>query len=331
MAWKIRIKEHKTGSISEQTLDQPVVHLGRDPNSDIVLDHGRISRRHLKLSDTDGHMYLEESSRNGTFVRIADHWVKIHGEIGLLPPFKFRVADWSVIVDRTPEPEPVEEDQMWDQSVIIPAGSLAQQQVAILVFDLCESSLIASQDDHMAYHLKNRLNQIGDPVLAEYQRKFFKSTGDGFLATFEDSNKALAAAIKLEERIQLRNERTSNAPIHYRIALHYGETWAIMSGGEEDIHGNDVNITFRIEGAQSSAFKDVQALFPKRDRILCSARFIETLDDDDPLVDRSREVPCGDATLKGITEPVSIVWLKTAFSVEDLDATLATQTLHGPR
>jgi class 3 adenylate cyclase len=331
MAWKISIKDHKSGSVSEQTLDQRSVHLGRDPNSDILLEHSRVSRRHLELRQgDDDHLYLLETSRNGTFVRLADKWCRIHGTIGLIPPFTFRIADWSVQAEQIiAEPAVEEVEQTWDESVIIPAGSLAQQTESILVFDLCESSLIASKDDHMAYHLKHRLTQIAEPVLEEYNHRFFKSTGDGFLATFKDADKALQAAIKIEDHIQYRNQRTTNAPIHYRLALHYGDVWAISAGGD-DIHGNDVNITFRIEGVQSAAFAEVRTLFPKRDRILCSERFRKQVEDTVEQLS-SGCVSCGAATLKGIVDPVIIYWLKTQYSEEDLDATMATQSIPAPR
>lgn len=332
MAWKIRIKDHKSGSVSEQTFDQRTVHLGRDPNSDIQLEHARVSRRHLELREEDGNrLYLVESSRNGTFVRMADQWSRINGTIGLLPPFVFRVADWSVQVDQelAAEPQVDDSEQTWDQSVIIPAGSLAHQTEAILVFDLCESSSIANKDDHMAYHLKQRLTQIADPVLEKYDRRFFKNTGDGFLATFNDPDKALEAAIELENRIQYRNLRTSNVPIHYRIALHYGDVWAISSGGE-DVHGNDVNVTFRIEGVQAPAFDNVLELFPKRDRILCSARFYGEVEENAECLSVGC-VNCGAATLKGITAPVNIYWLKTQYSAQDLDSTMAIRGPQSPR
>ena len=327
MAWKLRIKEHNSGSVSEQILDQPTVHIGRDPNGDVALRHDRVSRRHVELRATDrGTISLTDSSSNGTFVREDDKWVRFEGTVELPLPFVLRIAHWTIKVDEGSTPKPAEEEaeQTWDQSVMIPVANLGQRTEAILVFDLCESSLIASKDDHMAYHLKQRLTQIAEPILDEYGRRFFKSTGDGFLATFADSEKALQAAIKVEDHIQYRNQRTSNMPIHYRIALHYGDVWAISAGGD-DVHGNDVNITFRIEGVQSSEFPSVITLFPKRDRILCSDAFREIVKDS---VDRisSECLHCGAATLKGIVDPVDIYWLKTEHSIDDLDSTLALRS-----
>lgn len=327
MAWKLRIKDHNSGEVSELTLDQPTVHIGRDPNGDVTLKHDRVSRRHVELRNNGaGSVLALDFSSNGSFVREDDKWVRIDGSVELSPPFVLRIAHWTVKLEEIVAPEPTDDDpeQTWDQSVMIPVANLGQRTETILVFDLCESSLIASKDDHMAYHLKQRLTQIAEPILDEFGRRFFKSTGDGFLATFEDPSKALEAAIKVEDHIQYRNQRTSNMPIHYRIALHHGDVWAISAGGD-DVHGNDVNITFRIEGVQSPAFSDVIALFPKRDRILCSGAYREVVKE---TVDQlaSECLFCGAATLKGIVNPVDIYWLKTQHSVEDLDSTLAIRT-----
>lgn len=324
MVWKIKIKDHKTGSVFDRELDQATVHIGRDPNGDVMLKNDRVSRRHVELSrDETGGVSVQDSSSNGTFVHRNDEWVAVKDAESLTPPFVLRVAHWTLKIDHVAAPVAVEEEaeQTWDQSVMIPAANLGQRTEAILVFDLCESSLIASTDDHMAYHLKQRLTQIAEPILEEYGRRFFKSTGDGFLVTFPDADKALQAAIKVEDHVQYRNQRTSNEPIHYRIALHYGGVWTISAGGD-DVHGNDVNITFRIEGVQAPAFDDTKVLFPKRDRILCSGRFRDAVQDSLELLSTESEY-CGAADLKGITEPVEIYWLKTQYSIEDLDSTLA--------
>jgi pSer/pThr/pTyr-binding forkhead associated (FHA) protein len=50
-------------------LDRAVLHLGRSPSADIVVDHVTVSRRHAVLSDEDGHtVLLDDRSRNGVLV-----------------------------------------------------------------------------------------------------------------------------------------------------------------------------------------------------------------------------------------------------------------------
>ncbi|MDA0821268.1 MAG: adenylate/guanylate cyclase domain-containing protein [Proteobacteria bacterium] len=324
MIWKLRIKDHKTNITSNVELDSALLQIGRDPNCDVVLPHDRVSRRHVELraNATDDATVLDLSS-NGTFVRRREEWIRIDDSLEICPPCTLRIAHFTIKIEEVVLGKSVQEvaEQTWDQSVMIPVASLGQRTEAILVFDLCESSFIANKDDHMAYHMKQRLTQIAEPILEEYGRRFFKSTGDGFLATFEQPDKALQAAIKVEHHIQMRNQRTTNEPIHYRIALHYGDVWAISVGGE-DVHGNDINVTFRIEGLQASSFAETKVLFPKQDRILCSKRFYDCIENH-PVSTQVENVHCGAAALKGIVDVVDIDWLKTKYSPEDLDSTLA--------
>jgi hypothetical protein len=50
-------------------LDRAVLHLGRSPSADIVLDHVTVSRRHAVLSDENGRtVLLDDRSRNGVLV-----------------------------------------------------------------------------------------------------------------------------------------------------------------------------------------------------------------------------------------------------------------------
>ena len=303
MGWEIHLTDLERGEKTNRSFMQGSVRIGRSPENELQLKHNQISRLHLTLTKEGERYFAEDSSRNGTFLKVGDRWMRISGKVELKPPVTLRVADWLARVDYVIE-------EQWDQSVVIPAGRLGKHTEAILVFDLCDSSRLASEDDQMAYHTKQRLTQIADPVLAEFGVRFFKSTGDGFLATFPDPTKALAATLELENRIQLRNRKTANPPIHYRLALHYGETWSISTGGQ-DIHGNDVNITFRIEGVQSESFAEVSAVFPRRDRILCSANLERAVPNDAPVRSNIEPVLCGAANLKGITEPVDIYLIRT--------------------
>lgn len=333
MVWKIVLTNSAGTQTTERRVDRPLIRFGREAGNEVVINHPRVSRLHCSLIHNSGRNFLRDSSRNGVMLGSGNEWNRVSGEIGILTPIRLLLPDWTVDIDwiderpqavtlvprtaapppKSDSPEPQPEEQHWDQSVIIPAGRLKQRKEAVLVFDLCESSIIASKDDHMAYHLKSRLSQIAEPLLAEHRRRFFKSTGDGFLATFDSCGSALKATVELEDRIQQRNQRTQNTPIHYRLALHFGDTWEI-SAGAEDIHGHDVNVTFRIEGVQAPSFTDRRAEFPARDRILCSDDFLVALRRETGSEAGYRFIGCGTAALKGIDEPVAIHWIATRYS-----------------
>jgi class 3 adenylate cyclase len=256
---------------------------------------------HLTLSKDGEQYFAEDSSRNGSFLKHGDQWQRLETKTELQLPATIRLADWALKID-------YQADEDWDKSVIIPAGHLVKRTETIMVFDLCESSKIANQNDHMAYHLKARLQQLAEPVLTEYGMRFFKGTGDGFLATFVSAAKTVSAALELVSRIKHRNSRTTNPPIHYRIALHHGDTWGISTGGQ-DIHGNDVNITFRIEGAQAETFTAPAVEFPRMDRILCSKALLTEITDKEGTTVPTEVSEIGPASLKGIHDPVVIYFV----------------------
>jgi len=304
MGWEIRLTDLERGGQTARSFAHRTIRIGRHTDNELVLKHNQVSRLHLTLTKEGDRYFAEDSSRNGSFLKEGERWTRIEGKTELKLPATIRLADWSARIE-------YQTDEDWDKSVIIPAGHLVKRTEAILVFDLCESSRIANENDHMALHLKQRLMQICDPVLAEFSMRFFKGTGDGFLATFPSGLKALGAALEIEKRLSLRNARTANEPIHYRIAIHSGETWGISTGGQ-DIHGNDVNIAFRIEGVQREAFAGDVPDFPRMDRLMCSKAALDELAAHAAVPEDVEPIELGSATLKGIQDPVALYWLKTA-------------------
>ena len=298
MGWELRLTDLERGGQTSRSFSQTTVRIGRHSENELVLKHNQISRTHLTMTKDGERYFVEDSSRNGSFLKRDGAWHRLDSKTEVILPATVRLADWSIKIDYQP-------DEDWNQSVIIPAGHLVKRTETIMVFDLCESSRIASEDDHMAYHLKHRVQQLAEPVLNENGMRFFKSTGDGFLATFASPAKSVVAALEVVNRIKQRNSRTSNEPIHYRISLHHGETWGISTGGQ-DIHGNDVNIAFRIEGVQAEAFTASHVTLSRMDRILCSKALLDEISapgaDNLPIM--TAEV--GMANLKGIHDPVAI-------------------------
>ena len=84
-----------------------------------------------------------------------------------------------------------------------------------------------------------------------------------------------------------------------------------MAGSEQDIHGNDINITFRIEGVQAEAFPAASTEFPRMDRVLCSASMLASASAESLLPSGFEAIEIGAANLKGIQDPVRVLWLKT--------------------
>lgn len=298
MGWEIHVTDLERGEENRRTFSQSVLRVGRHSDVELVLRHQMLSRVHLTLTEDGGRFYAEDSSRNGSFLQVGSEWERLEGRRAIQLPATIRLADFSLRIDHQTE-------QDWDKSVIIPAGHLVKRSEAIMVFDLCESSRIANENDHMAYHLKTRLQQLVEPLMQEYDARFFKGTGDGFLATFASPVKATRAALEIGQRIEQRNARTTNPPIHFRIALHFGDTWEI-STGTEDMHGNDLNIAFRIEGVQAESFVEPATALPRMDRVVCSAALQIEVERAEERFTALRFTPLGEARLKGIQDPVRI-------------------------
>jgi class 3 adenylate cyclase len=146
----------------------------------------------------------------------------------------------------------------------------------IMVLDLCESSKLANTDEKMAFHLTMRLQSIAKRILDKANVDFFKSTGDGFIATFDNVMNAFDAAESLLKVLKTRNKRTPNPPINVRIALHAGKTH-IYGDTNKDIYGIDVDLTFRLEHVKAGAFPSLKTVLPEQNRILCSKDFVHEL------------------------------------------------------
>ena len=118
-----------------------------------------------------------------------------------------------------------------------------------------------------------------------------------------------AGVVEMLGRLGKRNLRTQHSTIHVRIGLHVGTTYVIHPESG-DLHGNDVNIAFRLEGLTSDAFESSEAPFPEQDRILVTRTFREDLPPDQIPANTSFQ-SCGEAKLKGITAPTGIFLVNT--------------------
>ncbi|MBF0188542.1 MAG: O-acetyl-ADP-ribose deacetylase [Magnetococcales bacterium] len=309
MRWKLVLENLEKGTSRGIYVNKPRVRIGRTTDNDVSIPHAQVSRHHANLMTEGNFIFLEDrDSRNGTYLMVGKQWVKVNGKRDIRLPCMVRFGVvWQVRIESALAAATPDDACETENSLIFSINEL-QRNEAILVLDLCGSSQMANADESMAYHLKGRLNHLAGQVFSKFNARFMKSTGDGFLATFSSPQLALGAAVVLDDRIHDRNRRTDNPPIHFRISLHIGAVYTIESMGVDgaDVHGNDVNIAFRIEGVQQDSFQDMEGELPVEDRILCSETFFEQCE-------RSKMLPfpvamrrCGVAVLKGIQEPMAI-------------------------
>ena len=127
------------------------------------------------------------------------------------------------------------------------SGGRREIPEAVMVADICESSrMMDLYGDGATYIIKNALEDIMFPIFKDNKSSFTKSTGDGFLVCFPNLKSALDSAIQVLERVNTYNSNVVDGPqIHLRFAIHFGEVRVMP---DEDRHGTNINIPFRVEG-----------------------------------------------------------------------------------
>ncbi|MBF0357605.1 MAG: adenylate/guanylate cyclase domain-containing protein [Magnetococcales bacterium] len=338
------ITDIQTGKKDCVILQGDVLTIGRSDQSDIVINSSNISRNHARLLFKKKNWFIEDcGSSNGTYIKRNGIFEKITGKQKISKSTIIRLSNCKILnltqdagIDsnkkqvisskskKTNHPlkslflglkdglnkvsgkkptfnKKFEHESPEDLSMMIPIDSL-KTVAAIIVLDQCDSSGIANSNEQVAYHLKKRLKALTDKVMDKHPCRFYENTGDGFLGIYDDPNEALQVARKISNLIKKRNGSTKNPDINFRLALHYGEIYSLGTG----VHGNDLNIAFRIEGVTADAFSELKYNFPKKDRTLCSSNFLN-------YFKRQGELPagmdfqyCGPANLKGISDPMDI-------------------------
>lgn len=142
---------------------------------------------------------------------------------------------------------------------------------SVMVLDICESSrMMDLYGDEATNKIKDLLETMMFPVFKACGSKFHKSTGDGFLVTFPETDQTVKAAIKILQLMSDYNTNKKGIPVHLRFAVHFG---AVRIRQDNDRHGTNVNIPFRVEGLKAENLIEVEGgirpkEFPTQDRIL---------------------------------------------------------------
>ena len=116
---------------------------------------------------------------------------------------------------------------------------------AILMADVVGYSRLMGEDEAGTLsNLKGHREQVVDPLIRAYHGRMVKLMGDGALVEFPSVFEAVACALKIQEGMRKRNLDTpGNKQIQFRIGVNLSDV--IVEG--DDIHGDGVNITARLE------------------------------------------------------------------------------------
>ena len=112
------------------------------------------------------------------------------------------------------------------------------RKLATIVFtDIVGFTKLTAKDQQLASDLLDIQRAEFQPLVELYQGKWIKEVGDGLILTFDTINKAVHCCIKIQEKAKTIEN------LSLRIGIHLGE----ILEKENDIIGDDVNITARIE------------------------------------------------------------------------------------
>ena len=117
-------------------------------------------------------------------------------------------------------------------------SSNPQRRLAAIVFtDLVDFSLLSGKDENKALKIIQKQKEIVIPLLKEFKGTLHKETGDGLVLTFQTVTNAVKFSINLQRATKALPD------LNLRIGIHEGE----ITFQDNDILGDDVNITSRIE------------------------------------------------------------------------------------
>jgi class 3 adenylate cyclase len=124
-------------------------------------------------------------------------------------------------------------------------AEVERKLAAILAADVAGYSRLMGADEegtHASFvaHLRGLI----EPKIREHRGRVVKTTGDGFLATFESVLGAVRCAVEVQRGMA---ERNATVPEPQRLVFRLGINACDMMIDGEDIYGDGVNIAARLE------------------------------------------------------------------------------------
>jgi adenylate cyclase len=127
---------------------------------------------------------------------------------------------------------------------------LPRKLTAILQVDVVEYCRLMEADETSTLtRLRKHRQELVDPAISDYYGRVVKLMGDGALVEFPSVVEAVVCALKIQAGMVERNKNIPGSQqIKFRIGINLGDV--IVEG--EDIHGDEVNITARLEALAES-------------------------------------------------------------------------------
>ncbi|MGE3915582.1 MAG: FHA domain-containing protein [Hyphomicrobiaceae bacterium] len=245
--------------------------LGRSSSNDVVIDDGKVSRRHALVHKQDDAEYwvIDLGSGNGTYLngrRVTQPTRLANGDVLLLGE---HALSFHHIAGRAVTEAP---SGLSAQTII----SVKNVDCWLLVADIKASTALAARlpATEMAM-LVGRWMGACKEIVDSHGGIINKFLGDGFFAFWVGPTTETSSVVTALR--QLRQLQSDQSGPHFRIAIHHGMV-AFGGGGslgEDSLSGVDVVVAFRMEkiakdlGADLMASEEVhnrlQGVMPMRD------------------------------------------------------------------
>lgn len=120
-----------------------------------------------------------------------------------------------------------------------------RKTAAVLVVDVAGYTRLMELDETSIHaELMHLMSEIVAPLVAEHSGRIVKSTGDGFLASFDGAASGVRCAILLQNRLA---ERAALFPPDRRIVFRMGLNYCDTIVEANDIYGEGVNLAARLQ------------------------------------------------------------------------------------
>ena len=148
---------------------------------------------------------------------------------------------------------------------------MQRRLAAILAADMVAYSRLVSDDESSTLERqKAHRKDLIEPVIAAYNGRIVKTTGDGFLAEFSSVVDAVNCAVEIQRKMREReNDIPETSRIRYRIGINLGE----IVFDDNDIFGDGVNIAARLEGLAQSGGLCISDIVHENLRLKLDFRF----------------------------------------------------------
>lgn len=128
-------------------------------------------------------------------------------------------------------------------AAVHPDGKLDSAVRTFLFTDIVGSTSLTEQyGDIVAMTILRKHNEVVRDSLQQYAGTEVKHTGDGIMATFMSSSKAIRSALQMQNDLKEYRDKNPNIPLHVRIGINAGEP--VTEGN--DFFGAAVQLTKRI-------------------------------------------------------------------------------------